>query len=86
MPETVSGEPNGPASSDGLTPFELELLTAVTDDPLPPAGLALELDADFQRVLDSVAALQDRGLLARQGFSTCRPTERGREAVASDAA
>jgi hypothetical protein len=79
----MAEEPNGPASA---TPFELRVLTAVTDEPLPPAGLALELDADFQRVLDTVAALQDRGLLARQGFSTCRPTERGRDAVASGVA
>lgn len=58
----------------------------MTDEPLPPAGLALELDADLQRVLDTVAGLQDRGLLARQGFSTCRSTEGGRDAVASDVA
>jgi hypothetical protein len=31
--------------SDALTPFDLELLGAVADEPLPPAGLALEVDA-----------------------------------------
>ena len=68
--------------AETITPFERRLLGELVDsDDVTPATLAFELDADFQRVLDAVASLRERGLLARAGFSTCRLTERGRETL-----
>jgi hypothetical protein len=65
------------------TAFERRLLAAIADaDGAAPATLALTLDADLDRVLDAVAALQDRGLLTRSGFDTCRVTDPGLETVA----
>lgn len=65
-----------------LTPFERRLLAAVAaaDDPADrsPAALALALDADLPLVLETTAELGERGLLEREGFDTCRLTERGR--------
>jgi Mn-dependent DtxR family transcriptional regulator len=68
--------------TETTTPFERRLLGELADsEDVTPASLALDLDADLERVLDAVARLRERGLLARAGFSTCRLTERGREAV-----
>lgn len=73
--------------SDPLTPFERRVLTelAVHDRAaaLSPAGLALALDVDLPRVLDTVAELRRRGLLDREGFDTCRLTEAGHDLVAN---
>lgn len=64
--------------ADELTPFERTLLRELADaNQHPPAGLAIALDVDLSTVLDTVDSLADRGLLKREGFSTCRLTEQG---------
>lgn len=68
--------------SDTLTPLERDLLTelAAREEPAErsPAALAVALDVDLSRVLDTVADLRGRGLLEREGFDSCRVTEQGR--------
>jgi Mn-dependent DtxR family transcriptional regulator len=74
--------------NDALSRFERDLLAevAASEDPAErsPAALAMSLDADLPLVLETVADLHDRGLLEREGFDTCRLTERGRD-LAADA-
>ena len=65
--------------TDALTAFERRLLTELAEGELPPAALAVALDTDLGTVLETTAALQARGLVERQGFDTCRLTDRGRE-------
>jgi Mn-dependent DtxR family transcriptional regulator len=61
-----------------LSPFERALLEPLAEsEEHAPAGLAIELDEDLSTVLDTVEDLQDRGLVERQGFDTCRLTDRG---------
>jgi Mn-dependent DtxR family transcriptional regulator len=67
--------------SEQLTGFERALLVELSGAGLPPAGLALALDTDLATVLGTVTALKHRGLLAREGFSTCQLTDRGRAAL-----
>jgi len=68
--------------TETITPFERRLLGELAEsDDVTPASLALELDADFGRVLDAVATLRERGLLDRAGFNTCRLTDSGRAAL-----
>ena len=73
--------------TQSLTQLERRVLATLAErEDVPPGGLAIELDADLGRVLDAVATLRERGLLARVGFATCRLTDRGREAAAATAA
>ncbi|RXK46629.1 hypothetical protein [Halorientalis pallida] len=64
-----------------LTPFERRLLAELAGGDQTPAGLAVALDTDLGTVLETTAALQARDLLERQGFDTCRLTDRGLEHV-----
>ncbi|WP_335998792.1 hypothetical protein [Halorientalis halophila] len=68
--------------TDRLTAFERTLLSELAGEgDRSPAGLAVALETDLGTVLETTAALQDRGLLARQGFDTCRVSDRGRALV-----
>ncbi|MFB6074027.1 MAG: MarR family transcriptional regulator [Haloarculaceae archaeon] len=70
-----------------LTPLERTLLAALAaDGERSPGALALETGADLPAVLDAVARLRERGLLARAGFDACRLTDRGRAAVEGETA
>jgi len=72
-------------TGDGLTAFERALLVELVGAASrPPADLAVALDSDLATVLDAAGELHERGLLARQGFNSCRLTDRGRAAVADD--
>ena len=65
-----------------LSPFERALLAELVESgDQPPAGLMLALDEKLDAVLDTVADLHERGMLSRDGFSTCRVTDRGRAAL-----
>jgi Mn-dependent DtxR family transcriptional regulator len=68
-----------------LSAFERRLLAtlAQADGELPSAGLALTLDTDLEQVLETVPALQERNLLVREGFDSCRLTEAGRAVLAT---
>jgi Mn-dependent DtxR family transcriptional regulator len=68
--------------SGALTAFERRLLNELAEGELPPAALAVALDSDLGTVLETTAELQARGLVERQGFDTCRLTDRGREHLA----
>jgi Mn-dependent DtxR family transcriptional regulator len=72
--------------NDALTPVERRLLAelAAREDPAErsPAALAMALDADLAFVLETVAELDERGLLEREAFDTCGLTERGRDLAA----
>ena len=68
--------------SDAITAFERRLLSELAAEERPPAALAVALDTDLGTILETTAALQARSLLERQGFDTCRLTDRGREHLA----
>jgi DNA-binding Lrp family transcriptional regulator len=71
---------DGPMAPDRLSSFERQLLSALAaDGEQPPAGLAIALETDLGTVLETVAALRQEGLVAREGFSTCRLTAAGRD-------
>jgi hypothetical protein len=68
-----------------LSEFERAVLSELAGaNDQSPAGVTMALDTHLGAVLDTVADLRERGLLARTGFDTCRVTDRGRAALAEE--